>query len=205
MSKIMESGPIGGYLDVLGKLSWLWMNSTLHRHWSVASASRFILPPITLDQIHILERDGLPVAYCSWAWLSDEAEVRYLLDPSAIEVSDWKSGDRLWFADWVAPFSASDSWALRSQMSTRFPYEVARAIRVKNGKENARVMEFKGPRLPSDVSKTRLASYYAGFIKAVSLRGEVDRIALANITGIQPSEHGAVPATTLGNSWYGSV
>lgn len=205
MSKKMESGPIGGYLDLLGKLSWLWMNSPLHRDWTVASASRFILPPITLNQIHVLERDGLPVAYCSWAWLSEEAEVRYLLDPSAIEVSDWKSGDRLWFADWVAPFSAADSWALRSQMAARFPYEVARAIRVKSGKERARVMEFKGSRLPSHVSKTRLAGYYDDFVKAVSLSGEVDRIALANMTGVQPSGRAALPVTTFGNSWYGSV
>lgn len=153
-------------MALLGKLTWLWMNSPLHREWQVEIATRFLLPPIVLDQIHILERDGMPVAYCSWAWMSEQAEIRYLLNASNIPLSDWQSGDRLWFADWVAPFGAADSWALRSRMAARFPQEVARAIRVKRGKTKARVMEFKGPGLSKDLAEVRFKTYYDSFLQA---------------------------------------
>lgn len=152
----------------LGKLSWLWMNSPLHRDWDFDAAARFLLPPILLGQIQIIERDAMPVAYCSWAWLSEEAEIRYMIHPSEIRVEDWNGGDRLWFADWVAPFGAADSWQLRGVMAARFPNEVARAIRVKRGSKQARVMEFKGPQLPAAIGRERLKRYYEGFMRAAS-------------------------------------
>lgn len=152
----------------LGKLSWLWMNSSLHREWTVDMAARFLLPPISLNQIEIIERDGMPVAYCSWAWLGEQAEVCYVLKPSEIKENDWNCGDRLWFVDWVAPFAAADSWQLRSLMAERFPDEVARAIRVKRDSTRARVMEFKGSRLPAATGRERLKRYYDDFLRAAS-------------------------------------
>lgn len=148
------------HFEQLGKIAWLWMNSPLHVDWTLGLASRFLLPAIEARQIHLLEREGLPVAYCSWAWLSPEAELAYLIDPANVLAQDWRSGDRLWFIDWVAPFAAGDSWHLRRAMMARFPDEVARAIRVKRDKTRARVMEFKGPALASDVARERLDRYF---------------------------------------------
>ena len=153
--------------DLLGKLCWLWMSSPLHRDWQQSLAARFLLPPVALGQYELIERDGMPVAYCSWAWLSAEAEMRYMVDSSMIQLSDWNGGDRLWFADWVAPFGAADSLALRRAVARRFPHEVARAIRVKPGKTNARVMEFKGAKLPNAIARERLRGYYGEFVQRV--------------------------------------
>ena len=150
--------------EALGKIAWLWMNSPLHTDWTVRLAARFLLPAIEAGQYHVIERDGMPVAYCSWAWLDAEAELAYLVDPSRVVADDWSSGERLWFIDWVAPFSASDSWTLRRAMMRRFPDEVARAIRVKRDRTTARVMEFKGPQLDSQVGHARLKNYYDSFL-----------------------------------------
>ena len=178
----------------LGKLSWLWMNSSLHREWTVALAARFLLPPIALNQIEIIERDGMPVAYCSWAWLSEQAEVGYLLKPSGITENDWNCGDRLWFVDWVAPFGAADSWQLRSLMAERFPDEVARAIRVKRDSTRARVMEFKGSRLPAATGRERLKRYYEGFLRASSSVASNEHILGAS------AAHGTARVVPLGGS-----
>ncbi len=151
-------------LALLGKVTWLWMNSPLHADWTIHLATRFLLPAIECAQLHVLERAGLPVAYCSWAWLSAEAELAYIADPSKVLAHDWHSGERLWFIDWVAPFGASDSWQLRRAMMQRFPNEVARAIRVKRDRNKARVMEFKGPQLSSSVAQERLKTYYEHFL-----------------------------------------
>jgi cytolysin-activating lysine-acyltransferase len=152
-----------GRFDLLGKIAWLWMNSPLHTDWTMHLAARFLIPAIESRQLHVIERDGMPVAYCSWAWLSAEAERAYLIDPSTVLAYDWRSGERLWFIDWVAPFGAADSWQLRRAMMERFPNEVARAIRVKREKTKARVMEFKGPALNSGVAHARLKNYYDDF------------------------------------------
>lgn len=179
---IAAAGPpvaMATQFDLLGKLSWLWMSSSLHREWSVESVARFLLPPIALGQVQILERENMPVAYCSWAWFDEASEIRYLIDPSQVEAADWNSGDRLWFADWIAPFGAADSWQLRKLMAARFPDQVARAIRVKRDSKKARVMEFKGPKLATSIGRARLKRYYDEFFQMASPAMPVPQDSLA--------------------------
>lgn len=149
---------------VVGKIAWLWMNSPLHRPWTVDLLSRFSLPAIESNQYLLIERDGFPVAYCSWAFLNLSAEVKYMLDPADIRPEDWLGGDRLWFVDWVAPFSRKDSISMKNQLIEMFPHSLARAIRVKRDKTNARVMEFRGRKLDVDEAAALLNQYYADFL-----------------------------------------
>ena len=149
---------------MLGKIAWIWMNSPLHVSWSVQLLSRFLLPPIQAKQYLLIERDGYPVAYCSWAFLSKAAEFKYMIDPSDISVEDWAGGDRLWFVDWVAPFSKNDSISMKNELIHQFPHSLARAIRVKKDKTTARVMEFKGRQLEPDQASTLLKGYYGDFL-----------------------------------------
>lgn len=148
----------------VGKIAWLWMNSPLHRPWPVDLLSRFVLPAIALNQYLLIEREGFPVAYCSWAFLNQSAEVKYMIDPSHIRTEDWESGDRLWFVDWVAPFSRGDSILMKNELIEMFPHSLARAIRVKRNKQNARVMEFKGRKLDPDEAVALLNQYYRDFL-----------------------------------------
>jgi cytolysin-activating lysine-acyltransferase len=149
----------------LGCLSWLWMNSPLHREWRVETFAKFILPPLHLNQFIIIEREGFPVAYCSWAFLSDEASFKYLNNPSNIELKDWKSGPNLWFIDWVAPFSKSDTFEMRSRIKELFPNSVARAIRVKKTSNKGRVMEFKIKSLDKEAADSMLEQQYQQFFQ----------------------------------------
>jgi len=153
--------------DVLGKLAWLWMNSPLHRDWPMDLLTRFALPPVELGQYLLLERGGLPVAYCSWAHLSSQAEAAYMLNAANIPLADWNGGDHLWFVDWVAPFSKADSWEMKRQLQEKFPTSVARAIRVKRGSKAARVMEFKGPQADRQAARDLLSRQFRDFIKAL--------------------------------------
>lgn len=148
--------------EPLGKIAWLWMNSPLHEHWTVELQRHFIVPPVTLGQYELLERDGRPVAYASWAWVSPEVEIGYIANASHLPLSAWTSGERLWFVDWVAPFGKQDSLALRSRLARRFHDQVARAIRVKRDRTSARVMEFVGPGCRADgEGASRLQTYHA--------------------------------------------
>jgi cytolysin-activating lysine-acyltransferase len=150
--------------EVLGKLTWLWMSSPLHREWPIELASNFLLPPIQLQQYLLLERDGLPVAYCSWAFLNKEAEMQYFIDPSHINLANWNQGENLWFVDWIAPYSKHDSFELRSILKKKFDSDIARAIRVKKNKTTARVMEFKGANVDPTDARNKLDESYKEFL-----------------------------------------
>jgi cytolysin-activating lysine-acyltransferase len=165
--------PAADKFAVLGKLAWLWMNSPLHRDWTVDLLSGFALPPIELGQYLLLERDGMPVAYCSWAHLSSRAEAAYMLDASHIALADWNGGDHLWFVDWVAPFGKADSWEMKKQLEEKFPTSVARAIRVKRGGRTARVMEFRGPGMDRQAARALLTRCYEDFLKVLEARKAV--------------------------------
>ncbi|MEH6633719.1 MAG: toxin-activating lysine-acyltransferase [Halopseudomonas aestusnigri] len=151
-----------------GKIMWLWSNSTLHKSWPVALQTRFVLPPVLQNQFTILERDGVPRAYCSWAWLNLETETKFILDPNSLEPEDWSCGDRLWFIDCICPFAASDTRALRLRMAEKFPREVARALRVKPKQKNARIATFSGKDINREESHRIRKRLYAELVESLA-------------------------------------
>ena len=121
MPRTDDSEALSRLYGTLGRMVWLWSNSELHKTWPVGLQARFALPAAMTGQHCILEREGVPRAYCSWAFLTAEAETRMVLNPNALRPEDWTAGDRLWFIDWIAPFDARDTRALRGHMAHRFP------------------------------------------------------------------------------------
>lgn len=151
-----------------GKMAWLWSNSLLHRDWSVSQQAGFILPALACQQYYIVERDGFPVAYCSWALLDEESEAKYILNPNQLDPDSWTSGDRLWFIDWISPFSPKYTWALRSALVKRFPDKVARAMRVKKDNNMARIASFTGHGLEKAQSRKTKHQYYKEMVESLA-------------------------------------
>jgi len=54
------------------------MRSAPHRHLFVGDLEWLLLPPIALKQFRLWRRDNMPVAFASWAMLSDEVEARLI-------------------------------------------------------------------------------------------------------------------------------
>jgi cytolysin-activating lysine-acyltransferase len=91
--------------EVLGSAVWLWMNSENHRNLPLHTLSVALLPAIKNKQFILAFEDGNPVFFVSWANMSTEAEARYLSTHQLLMTQeDWRSGDRIWIIDWVAPF-----------------------------------------------------------------------------------------------------
>ncbi|MCF3281647.1 toxin-activating lysine-acyltransferase, partial [Escherichia coli] len=100
----LYSGEPVNEAEVLGAAVWLWMHSPLHRDAPLHTLPDLLLPVIKHRQYVITTEQGRPVFFMSWAWLSQEAEARYLTQPAILmPQSDWNSGDRMWVCDWVAP------------------------------------------------------------------------------------------------------
>lgn len=93
---------------VLGSVVWLWFHSQEHRDIPLACLADTSMPFISRGQYLLISEAQRPAAMLSWAWFDETAERRYLTQPFlGRPESDWFSGDRLWFMDWVAPFGHS--------------------------------------------------------------------------------------------------
>ncbi|MCX1297777.1 toxin-activating lysine-acyltransferase [Escherichia coli] len=115
--------------EIVGKAAWLWGCSALHKSWPISIFHNNILPAIIHKQYVLLMKNDYPVAWCSWANLSLENEVKYIMDTNSLVADDWISGDRKWFIDWIAPFGHTRE--LYMHMREHYPHSLFRAIRVK--------------------------------------------------------------------------
>lgn len=132
----------------LGRISWLWMNSSLHATWSTQAMMRNTIPPVSNGQYKIVMEGEFPVAYASWAFFSADAERRYILKSSQIQLEDWCSGERMWFIDYISPFSLRHTLKLKSLLRNSFPDTYARALRVQPGNDTGRVLTYFGREAP---------------------------------------------------------
>lgn len=97
------SGAAGGSA-LFGQVVWLAMRSPLHQGWLLADIERFFVPPLLFRQFKLYRDGDRPHAFVSWAFFDADAEARYLAEGSRIKLDDWRSGDRLWIIDFIAPF-----------------------------------------------------------------------------------------------------
>jgi len=94
-------------LALIGQVAWLMMNSRAHRHLFMSDLEWLVVPPVSLRQMRLWRKDGRPVIYASWAEVSEEVEKRILSGVVKLAPQDWKSGDRLWLIDVVAPWGGA--------------------------------------------------------------------------------------------------
>jgi len=60
-----------------------------------------------LRQFRVLSHQGALLGYASWAYLDQESEQRFEQGDRRLRPQDWKSGDRPWLIDFIAPFGAN--------------------------------------------------------------------------------------------------
>lgn len=129
--------------QIFGEVAWLLARSPLHRDMPMKNLEQWAAPPIVLKQYRLYRREGRPVAFFTWAYLSPAVQDRYVLDPQTLQPDEWKSGDRLWLTDFVAPFGDAAT-VMNDLRTTVFPHQVGRALRPYLSKEGLRVITFHG-------------------------------------------------------------
>ncbi|GAB4528981.1 MAG: hypothetical protein Kow00133_17810 [Amphiplicatus sp.] len=107
---------------VLGEIVWLYSQSPTHKHFTIGDLEWMVMPAILLEQFRIFHGEKAPVGVAVWAWLSEEAE-RRLKDAVAagrgarLKPDEWKSGDRLWVLDLVAPLATPDNKLVEAMLA----------------------------------------------------------------------------------------
>lgn len=94
-------------LPLLGAVTWLMLQHNSTRHTLVSDQEWRVLPPLVLEQAKLYMRDNAPIAYVSWAKLSDKVAQRYMAAPHQLASGDWQSGDQVWIVDLFAPFGGA--------------------------------------------------------------------------------------------------
>lgn len=79
--------------------------SPLHARYRVEECIRLVLAPLELGQAVILPA---PLAYASWAFMSDEASERMRAGISP-RAEEWRSGPNVWLMDVIAPMGGGET------------------------------------------------------------------------------------------------
>lgn len=160
---MQESSVFNEAYQASGKIASLWAKSNLHSSWSLESFEKFVYPPLLNRQFLLLEtKEGIPLAYVSWAFMSVEVEARYLSNPAEFYGDDWRSGDRLWIMDFVSPVIYGRQPILEVKQKIKneiFPNAVARSLSVRKGRDRSKIVRWVGANVTLDRSQELFAFY----------------------------------------------
>lgn len=121
---------------MLGEMTWLLGQSPIHKHFSIGDMEWMVMPALMLEQYRIFRgnpnpaKEGeeqqpgnMPMGMALWAMLSEAAEQK-LNDmvmggkgPVKLRPDEWRSGDRLWLIDLVAPFANAENQQVQLMMA----------------------------------------------------------------------------------------
>ncbi|MGP1354537.1 MAG: toxin-activating lysine-acyltransferase [Parasphingopyxis sp.] len=94
---------------LLGEVTWLFTQSPIHKALPIAALDSLAMPAILNEQLFVFRDGDRPVGVALWAYCSEAAEKKLhagvLTKGNMLTLDDWKSGDKLWLVDLVAPFS----------------------------------------------------------------------------------------------------
>ena len=116
---------------LLGQIVTLLGQSPAHRHVFVSDLEWMVLPALLARQARIWRRQtdagALPVIYASWALVDEAVEARLKQGQMRLKPNEWRSGDRPWLIDMVAPFGGTDA-ALTELADQLFPGKTLNAL-----------------------------------------------------------------------------
>jgi len=152
MNKSLTGGllsklPANEKFKLLGEVTMLLMQSKLHCSYFLLDIYSAILPPIDLNQFRIYrKKDGDPVGFVCWAFLTKEKEELYLKGEYSVQIQDWNCGDNLIYTEFIAPFGDART-IIKDLGRNIFPNRAGKSIKVsKKGKIDS-VKTFYGDNL----------------------------------------------------------
>lgn len=98
-------------LPLLGPALWLFARDEVRRFTFVADLDWRLMPPLVLDQCQLLQKDGVPWAFCTWAWVDDAVHARLQSGEVRLAPHEWRQGKHPWLVDVVGPFGDLDEVA----------------------------------------------------------------------------------------------
>ncbi len=108
------------FVKLLGEVCWLMSRAAHRRHAFLADLEWLVMPPLALAQARLYRNDkGDPIAFVSWAMVSDEVNERLKSGVARLAPPEWRSGPHLWIFDIITPFGGAEE-VLKTMQKTVF-------------------------------------------------------------------------------------
>ncbi len=133
---VMAKSPLAG------PIVWLYMHSSVHKHAFITDLEWMVMPPLVLNQYKLYMKDDAPLAFASWASVDEEVEKRLLSGRIRLAPKDWKSGDRLWLIDLIAPFGGGKD-VIKDLRENVFPSRTIKQLMPDADGKNVRPIEWE--------------------------------------------------------------
>jgi cytolysin-activating lysine-acyltransferase len=94
--------------EMLGEITWLMTQSSLHKQLFIGDLEWFAMPPIMYRQFRMFYGPQAPAACVFWATVSEETDARLEGGAHKLRADEWKNGNIPWLIELVAPFGAHE-------------------------------------------------------------------------------------------------
>jgi len=94
--------------SALGQAVWLMSMSEAHKERPIKSLEAEVLPAILLQQFKLYSKDNRPVAFLTWAAVSDEIKEQFEGGNKTLQLQDWRSGNNIMIIDCVSPYNPAN-------------------------------------------------------------------------------------------------
>jgi cytolysin-activating lysine-acyltransferase len=132
-----------GKIPMLGAVAWLMMQQAANRHTLLSELEWRVMPALVLNQAKLYLKDGAPMAFVSWARLSEDVAQRYQAAPHHLTMADWASGDQIWLIDLFTPYGGAQE-VLKNLREKVFSGQVVRQL-IPVGPTQSKVMTWPAP------------------------------------------------------------
>ena len=96
------------FASAFGQAVWLMTLSKDHRDLKVKQIEDLVTPAVFLQQFKIYSQGKQPVAFLSWASVSDQIKARFDDGNRTLGAEEWRSGKHIVIVDCVSPFAPKD-------------------------------------------------------------------------------------------------
>lgn len=97
--------PLG---EALGEAVHPLTRSSAHKYLFVTDLEWSVIPPLMLWRFRLFRAQGRVGGLALWARVSEEIDDRLAGGVSRLAPLEWRSGERVWLIDLVAPFGGAD-------------------------------------------------------------------------------------------------
>ncbi len=96
------------FANYLGQASWLMTLSPEHKELPISTIDKRILPAIFLKQFRLFAKGKQPIAFLTWAKVSDEIKAELEAGRVELDLKGWRSGPHLVVVDCISPFGPAE-------------------------------------------------------------------------------------------------
>lgn len=141
-AKVNSEFPTPERLRAYGDLCFLYFRSPTYHDRPFRFMRWMVQVPVDLGQYKLMYADEVPRAAFTFAMLNEAAEDK-LLSGMALQPAEWRSGDRMWIMDVLAPYGKGTAQGVILWIRENTPPEITtiRTLRPNPGNGRTRIVE----------------------------------------------------------------